>query len=1704
RFFFQHYARQNGALFSDTDRPTYNEVPYGSHDSREYCNQPYKLTNLGEDEYGHDRNRLSDTVPTNIDNSFNNSYGYEYLEYYVKDDQRDELESDNWDDSATNAVEYGFEYANQTCTSSKLLPKLPANHISDIPGSRLSKPSTTETEFKMEGMRIKRGQRNGVCMDNTLEDGNAFANNPNGFAGSGYSPKLFNNRVPSSPSRELQPSMRPKLYSHQDLFGLNTDSAITNDLSQRSLNMGPPGSSTNDVLGQMSRPYSSMLPLDYSDYLDCYHSLDSFSTFSDTPPTNHAQLKLQQHRKISLMMAMTTASVIASGETRVPVQSKHSKKTTDNHTDSALDNIINTNTDTKPAARSSKTFFELEACSSGLAPLGDTGDVTNTLITAIATAPKTRKLPKLLPAPQYKSTLPTATTSTIDAFNPLLYSSKPTTEKSLRPKQLPKLPNSLTYAKRHSISMTDSNFTNYPASVALPFSYQISLSQPASITTISTAHTTSLFNEASHKPVVYPHGNIEGNEVVVSESINPHHIPSPRSSPSISLEPNRCPTGESTYDVIDQIPLICMSPECESTKSTKDFRLTLKESLIKSETISEFNKSPEPYSVDPESALFNISEYLKPYTLDAIHLPENEIEIHITNAAGTSSMTQPIYGKEKLSNESFASGDIIAPYLTAWANNEPSQVWTDVRISTSSNTEINDSPLNVEIAPVSNMSYSNNNRKPIVMSESEYLPEALLSASNPNSPNGIGTTLSWSRSSNAFTKTVSANNCAIIPSTTSRDASPSASTLTSPSSTAPMLSYTDYMKQFELPDLPQSIFELPSCVSDKQSDSFAATTMATDSGNSQTFKDFKITNKSVEHVPSTAPQFFQAYTISSYPNGQESPFNDYKEYPSNIIPVVPITTIECSADFKIVSRTTPQEDVILSKGLAFDDTFYDSFNVDLKKLTASVAHIENKPFLSDIRFSNDDNSTLFKNNEANDFFIAKTSDNLDSIDPRDLNKNHSSGPVGYYKPIQTISSATHQSPPTKPSLPEHLIPPKQEKTKTSVLDGLSKGIKGGLDGVLIGVSSTVEVSQQANIKKGFGFNLASKLVPSVGGLLSNSSSNFNKLTLTTKTETTPTYTITTSEPNFNGTGTYMGSNSPPIQHDSKETNLYVVTVSTSLQESPLYNNETISTSSGIIRNSFDNCVERYDEVILSDEIMSVELVAHECEQSFSYYDPEKEKPDVIIGSNSSYTPNELASDVKTLKITQPAAQIKHLRAKKINTTGSMFGSILGKAAAAVQSATQVVNQSASSMASVVTQKPSMPPTTLNMDSTQSTFGFDSINIDYDYQVLNQETQSSHYSNTGDDYENSNVEIHEYDTITDNNVFSYLHSNGNQSLLKENVSINCQSQEIGNGTKKLPTVPPAGSTGKKLPSINGKSGLLIKQMPTEIYDDDSVVDEINVNSPVGKEPRYYIDSGQDDYCLDLQQTTPSNQSNGYYENVNSGYDYREDYFNEEDEYKYLEQQRQQEQQPSSNKQIKHIKTMLLNNQPQSSLDFIDEGQDNDFIFENYHSEEDSGNYLDESSSGSVGPIEGQKSLKMDVTSLENQKGFKGDGPFTSIGNQIDSFNSINISNQLTPSHQPIQKQDSIFDELMLNQENHKHKQTCPEVEDKDEELNDQIGDLADLKKIIPQKKKLFLRGETEEVVSGHMQMIRQSEITARQRWHWAYNKIIMQLNVSTKN
>ncbi|XP_054746262.1 mucin-22-like [Anastrepha obliqua] len=549
--------------------------------------------------------------------------------------------------------------------------------------------------------------------------------------------------------------------------------------------------------------------------------------------------------------------------------------------------------------------------------------------------------------------------------------------------------------------------------------------------------------------------------------------------------------------------------------------------------------------------------------------------------------------------------------------------------------------------------------------------------------------------------------------------------------------------------------------------------------------------------------------------------------------------------------------------------------------------------------------------------------------------------------------------------------------------------------------------------------------------------------------------------------------------------------------------------------------------------------------------------------------------------------------------GGMFGSFLGKAAAAVQSATQVVNQATtvvqqkaatSSRVITVTTSTGILPTTATVVAAV-TQGYTLMhNNDYNMHqqreqqklLSHQNSLSSQYSNTtanGDDYENRNLYHYNdnaatIDTVTTTAVdtasqqYANYYLNGNQS----------QPQEHQSG-KLLPAVPPAGSTGKKLPTINtSKSGFLIKQQPTEIYDDDLIADDMNhvnghplidisdehdelldddeivnelndnkldivdngeldryiVDDRIGdetsykqqslrqKQPNYDIDSEEANYYMDPQlQMTPSDTqqklsqhhqrrliANSYYEHNNGGYDYREDYFNEEDEYKYLEKEQEL--------LYKQQKKQKLPKQKQQQHSYQLDDTSDIYLEENYQSE-DSGNYLDESSSGSVvGAAANAKTNKQPLGPAKQQDVVEN----ATVSNSLHTIHSSTVviadnASGVGASHpHHIKKQDSIImeedeDDIMINEvgvSNNAISKVQQSSLGRTPSQDSMIANEDDIMSELPSlsvtvNRNVLMRGETEEVVSGHMHMLRKPEVTAKQRWHWAYNKIIMQLNVS---
>lgn len=249
---------------------------------------------------------------------------------------------------------------------------------------------------------------------------------------------------------------------------------------------------------------------------------------------------------------------------------------------------------------------------------------------------------------------------------------------------------------------------------------------------------------------------------------------------------------------------------------------------------------------------------------------------------------------------------------------------------------------------------------------------------------------------------------------------------------------------------------------------------------------------------------------------------------------------------------------------------------------------------------------------------------------------------------------------------------------------------------------------------------------------------------------------------------------------------------------------------------------------------------------------------------------------------------------------------------------------------------------------------------------------------------------------------------------------------------------------------------MKQQPTEIYEEDMEDEEY----------KEYMED--DHYNTSKSSTMPTTQSttsvpsstittttiDNYNPNTSTYstyptnqpfYNYHHDYFDEEDELVYLENERE-------------------------------EAEDEDVEEEDVHDEEEDeyGDHLEELHDNSKSKLLNKKPMRLAAQdSIDDNEFFRQ-----------HSKNMLTISKQ-----ESIQEEDETIqtpiDELGYP------------VVTKGKDLDGsalggvgvESGDKAD-----DEKKK-------EETGTG-ASTVRKSEITAKQRWNWAYNKIIMQLNVST--
>uniref|UniRef100_A0A1A9ZUW0 Uncharacterized protein n=1 Tax=Glossina pallidipes TaxID=7398 RepID=A0A1A9ZUW0_GLOPL len=894
--------------------------------------------------------------------------------------------------------------------------------------------------------------------------------------------------------------------------------------------------------------------------------------------------------------------------------------------------------------------------------------------------------------------------------------------------------------------------------------------------------------------------------------------------------------------------------------------------------------------------------------------------------------------------------------------------------------------------------------------------------------------------------------------------------------------------------------------------------------------------------------------------------------------------------------------------VGFDNSFYTSYDVDLNFLMKSVtitnqsevqqttsAVTTTMPLLSkstDIQVFPEVSDTIFRTpTESTTLFYA-----INCVTDANCNSTTSEITTDVIRAgIDNKPSAVA----SKSEVPSSKSYPwdsqKSPTTTTTVvagkasnlLDDFSKGLKDGLDGLVIGgrtTSSNISQRQSCNTRKSFGFSFPSKLVPNVGNLLSGGNKNISTTAETTTSSTAMSAstletlviehtTISTSTtapmPNNSDLKTKLSNTQTAKEECCGENSL-------SLDEKLLNNDICITTykedsrkveHAGDLHNTLQSSTfyhvtssDDYDNAGLktfvppfksATKLHDVDKTVTNAENDVNFgvnYDrngyvedqsgvgpqsiDDKQRvialstPSTLVVSTAATETMKTTKKTKNIlsSLSQVASQIPTPTTARtaVSVTGpkpasgGMFGSFLGKAAAAVQSATQAVNQGASIASAVVQKVPNsntikgqqqkhqlIPNRETIPTTTESTGTTCKREV-----ILEQQHIRSPYSITSDDsYENSNLQLN----------------------YEQNPAYQTNDHQNQHQTKLLPTVPVVASTGKKLPIINPvKSGYLMKQQPTETYDtdeEDVLITDKDVD--IRHDLNYGVDNEQHEYSITSQKLTKglddqrvaSHLISSYYEHANGGYDYRDDYFNEEDEYKYLEID-------ENNEQRETQKILRVDNgnqfyispkeQPQQqlavyqrSLQYSDEDVRKvetslDYVDDMYPSE-DSGNYLDESSSGSVTGIYPSSTDKVN-RSLETQK------HTTQTEDLVVANLTTTVPNQLQ-AHQQIRKQNSIImeeDELssiVLSDKSGVSPAKSLSRKSSNILLMDDVDDVQNLTmypghQILQIRKNKLTRGETEEVVSGHMQLPkRKPEITARQRWHWAFNKIVIQLNVS---
>lgn len=542
-------------------------------------------------------------------------------------------------------------------------------------------------------------------------------------------------------------------------------------------------------------------------------------------------------------------------------------------------------------------------------------------------------------------------------------------------------------------------------------------------------------------------------------------------------------------------------------------------------------------------------------------------------------------------------------------------------------------------------------------------------------------------------------------------------------------------------------------------------------------------------------------------------------------------------------------------------------------------------------------------------------------------------------------------------------------------------------------------------------------------------------------------------------------------------------------------------------------------------------------------------------------------------------------------------------------------------------------TTTGVDYSGDDFKYNYDDINYtetDYIATGDITNvKNHYNNNYPDYGCVSVEPRLIGDPEDDRAFSGGHGQGqhkHQQQQIDNISYSyCDSNRVPTTTtsgsqlssvKYQPTINVSSglvssSGGTVVTTVTSKSGaMLIKQQPTVLYDEDEEDEYIDTymageNDEDEMDEEEYVEYMEDQVPINNATTTSAvcTTSGDYYTTPSTTlaktgsatapyYNYQVDSFNEEDEYKYLEEQKEQYHMQPDQFYREDPDDMSYNQRPQNGGGFPHHGVVDDMMNSSDHSmvpqphQSTATNNVTKkkhlAAQDSIDDNEffmkhSKNQLTINTTSphalttMQHDVIREEDECLSPIGSAGDYHHSSSVASPSVNALSPISTIKSVASppplsitaapslllatttattsssiiggitastaaaamaaatttmnhiadiggggaaaaeastssdiDLASNFKDLHHQQPMPML--LLDNGNSSVASLLDPSSITaPEKKKIGLGmaiGEMGMTVAGTSGMVgRKTEITAKQRWNWAYNKIIMQLNVS---